>query len=180
MDSGKRGGFFSGRIARAVLTLNNFVILASSVIITALMAYFVRRGLRGRHNIYNLVIGVITLFFYLIAMVLPFIKSYRGYMVPLNWVLSYLWLTSLIFTSQDWSGGRCLPLWCGRKHTVQAFYIIGFVFLLSNTILETLMWATHRRNRVAGDHEKDRPLTTTTGGATTVPTDGQQTTTAAV
>lgn len=43
------------------------------------------------------------------------------------------------------------------------------VFLLANTILEALMWATHRRRSVVGSHEgeKDRPLATTgtTAGA---------------
>jgi hypothetical protein len=68
---------------------------------------------------------VITLFFYLFAIVLPALKSYRGYMLPLNLALAYLWLTSLIFTSQDWSGGRCGGYYCALKHTVQAFYIIG-------------------------------------------------------
>jgi hypothetical protein len=80
---------------------------------------------------------VITLFFYLFAMVLPAIKSYHGYMLPLNLALSYLWLTSLIFSSQDWSGDRCrysvyvypgrtgVNHRCGLKHTVQAFNIIG-------------------------------------------------------
>ncbi|KAK4097742.1 hypothetical protein N658DRAFT_387406, partial [Parathielavia hyrcaniae] len=164
--------FFSGRIARAILGLNNFVILASSVIITAIMAYFVARGLRGTIPIYLLVIGVITLFFYLFAMVLPVLKSYRGYMLPLNLALTYLWLTGLIFTSLYWSMDRCQPLWCGRKHAVQAFYIIGFVFLLANTILEAMMWATHRRNRVAGDREKNQPLTAAPAGTTTAPANG--------
>lgn len=64
-------------------------------------------------------------------MFLPVIKSYRGYMLPLNLILSYLWLTSLIFSAHDYSGRRCIfhspPLLnrCRLKHTVQAFQIIG-------------------------------------------------------
>ena len=68
-------------------------------------------------------------------MFLPALKAYRGYLLPLNMALSYLWLTSLIFSSQDYSGRRCYynspPLvnHCGLKHTVQAFSIIGlYVF----------------------------------------------------
>jgi hypothetical protein len=45
------------------------------------------------------------------------------------------------------------------------------VFLLFNTVLEALMWASHKRDRAGGDPEKDRPLTTTTG-TTTGPTEG--------
>jgi hypothetical protein len=177
-----RGGFFSGRIARALLGLNSFIILASSAIITGILSYFRHWGYRGTHLVYSLVIAVLTLFTYLIAMVLPALKSYRGYLLPLNLALTYLWLTSLIFSSQDYSGNRCrffssvAVSRCGLKHTVQAFHIIGFAFLLFNTILEALMWASHRRSQRAGvaDPEKDRPLTTTTGNTTTGPTNGDR------
>ncbi len=69
-------------------------------------------------------------------MVVPAIKSYHGYMLPLTLALSYLWLTSLIFTSQDYSGGRCRGGYyeysrCSLKHTVQAFEIIGLYVPLS-------------------------------------------------
>ncbi|AEO55732.1 hypothetical protein MYCTH_2116433 [Thermothelomyces thermophilus ATCC 42464] len=169
---------FSGRTARSLLGLNNFMILSSSAILTGILSYFLHRGLRLTHLIYNEVIAVITLFFYLFAVVLPVLKAYRGYMLPLNLILTYLWLTSLIFSSQDYSGGRCrwnaLFSRCGLKHAVQAFFIIGFCFLLFNTILEALMWANHWRSREggAGDPEKDRPLATTTGANTAGETGG--------
>lgn len=52
-----RGGFFSGRIARTLLGINNFIILASSVIITGVLSYFLRHwGYRGTHLVYNEVI----------------------------------------------------------------------------------------------------------------------------
>lgn len=99
-------------------------------------------------------------------MFLPALKAYRGYLLPLNLALSYLWLTSVIFSSQDYSGHRCYynspPLVnrCGLKHTVQAFNIIGFVTLLENSITEGLMWARHRGSwPLGGGVEKDRPLT---------------------
>lgn len=137
-------------------------------------------------------------------MVLPAVKSYHGYMLPLNLALSYLWLTSLIFSSQDWSGGRCrytpyalrtgIRNHCSLKHTVQAFNIIGLYvplpnvlysafdmvssYLFFNTILEALMWASHRRERVGTtDPEKDRPLTTTTATTTAGTANGGATTT---
>ncbi|KAH6843492.1 hypothetical protein B0I37DRAFT_408316 [Chaetomium sp. MPI-CAGE-AT-0009] len=172
-----REGFFSSRIARGLLGANNIIILACSIINTGILAYFINWNYRGTHLIYNQVIkAALTVFFYLIAIVLPALKSYRGYMLPLNLALTYLWLTSLIFTTEEYSGNRCRPRRCGLKHAVQAFYIIGFVFLLFNTILEALMWASHWRNRQAGvaDAEKDRPLTTTTGNTTTGATNGDR------
>lgn len=82
--------------------------------------------------------AVITLFLYLFAIALPAIKRYRGYMLPLSLALTYLWLTSLIFSSQDYAGGRCSFFSppgvgrCGLKHTVQAFFIIGLWVELGN------------------------------------------------
>ncbi|KAK0628773.1 hypothetical protein B0T17DRAFT_166612 [Bombardia bombarda] len=155
MDTVKN--FKDQRIHRSLLGANNFIILASSAIITGILSYFIRhyRG-RGTHLIYQEVIAVLTLFIYLFAMFLPALKSYRGYLLPLNLVLSYLWLTSLIFSSQDYSGRRCYyhsPAYvnrCGLKHTVQAFNIIGFSMLLFNTIIEALMWAGSRGTRLRG------------------------------
>jgi len=163
-----RRGFFNGRVPRILLGLNNFIILASSIILTGILSYFLHWGYRGTHVTYNEVIAVVTLFLYLFAMVFPAIKRYHGYMLPLNLVLSYLWLTSLIFTSQDYSGGRCRRSYyytrsnrCSLKHTVQAFEIIGFSFLFFNVVLEALMWASHHRTRVSTDTEKAPALTTT-------------------
>ena len=69
--------------------------------------------------------AVVTLFIFLVAVFLPVVKTYHGYMLPLTLVLSYLWLTSLIFAALDYSGGRCRPYHCRLKHTVEAFQIIG-------------------------------------------------------
>jgi ubiquinone biosynthesis protein Coq4 len=54
MDTGR--GFFKGRIARALLGLSNFIVLASSIINTAIMAYFIHWNYRRTHDIYNIVI----------------------------------------------------------------------------------------------------------------------------
>lgn len=51
-----RGGFFNGRIARILLGVNNFVILASSIIITAIVSYFIHWGYRRTHVVYEEVI----------------------------------------------------------------------------------------------------------------------------
>ena len=115
-----------------------------------------RRNRRGLMRVK----AVVTLFLYLFAMVFPAIKRYHGYMLPLNLVLSYLWLTSLIFTSQDYSGGRCGRSYyytrsnhCSLKHAVQAFEIIGLCvlshglyqhLLLSDTTKQLISLFQHR------------------------------------
>ncbi|KAK3315737.1 hypothetical protein B0H66DRAFT_624389 [Apodospora peruviana] len=183
MDSTKR--FLDNRISRSFLGLNNFLILGSSAILTGILSHFIHRyHARGTHMVYQEVIAVLTMFLYLFALFLPALKSYRGYLLPLNLILSYLWLTSLIFSSQDWSGRRCQyngpglyttarPGFltrhsCGLKHTVQAFNIIGFSMLFLNMFIEAMMWASHRRqNQIDNGTEKDRTLPTTTTTTTT-------------
>lgn len=74
--------------------------------------------------------ATITLAVSIVAMVLPFIHRYKGYLLPFNLIMSYLWLTSFIFSTQDWAGGRC-PLNgpgsgdCGLKKTVIAFNFLA-------------------------------------------------------
>ncbi|KAK4666401.1 hypothetical protein QC763_404200 [Podospora pseudopauciseta] len=168
MDTTNTKRFFDNPIIRTFLGLHNFLVLASSTILTGILSYFLHHyRYRNTHLVYQEVIAVVTLFLYLFATFLPAFKFYRGYMLPLNLLLSYFWLTSLIFSSQDYAGNRCLynsPPFvnrCRLKHTIQAFWIIGFSYLFLNAILEALMWAGSRTNRLlhGGDIEKDRPLT---------------------
>jgi hypothetical protein len=74
--------------------------------------------------------AVFTIPIYLIAMVSPVFSSYEGYFLPVNFIFSYLWLTSFIFSADDWSGQLCrrAPLEfsrCALKRTVEAFNFIG-------------------------------------------------------
>ncbi|KAK1775115.1 hypothetical protein QBC45DRAFT_336074 [Copromyces sp. CBS 386.78] len=132
MDSGKRATDTAQRLLRTWLSLNNALILASSAIITGILAHFIRRyHERGTHVIFQEVIAVVTLFLYLFAMFAPALKGYRGYLLPLNLALSYLWLTNLIFSSQDYSGHRC-------------HYHSPATSLLSSVVAEAIMWYRSR------------------------------------
>ncbi|KAK3901820.1 hypothetical protein C8A05DRAFT_44614 [Staphylotrichum tortipilum] len=167
--------FFNGRVPRALLGINSFVILASSIVLTGILSYLVHWHYRGTHVIYQEVIAVVTLFIFLVAVFLPVVKAYHGYMLPLTLVLSYLWLTSLIFSALDYSGSRCQPYHCRLKHTVEAFQIIGFVFLFFNTILEALVWGSHGNDGPRrGDLEKAPAIVTETVGTTPAAADGER------
>ncbi|KAM4066127.1 membrane-associating domain-containing protein [Hirsutella rhossiliensis] len=139
---------------RMVILGNHFMVFLSSLIVMALASYFIHRdSYRGTHIIFQEVIATITLAIYLFGMVLPLIDSYGGYLMPLNLILSYLWLTSFIFSAQDWSRGRCYytaPLLgnCGKKHTMEAFNFLGLFFLICNTLAEAMLWRSHRSDNV--------------------------------
>ncbi|GJN86933.1 hypothetical protein PLIIFM63780_010515 [Purpureocillium lilacinum] len=116
---------------RSLATANHFMVFASSVIVTGIISHFLKvDSFRNAHIIYQEVIATITLAVSIVAMVLPFIHRYKGYLLPFNLIVSYLWLTSFIFSTQDWAGGRC-PLNgpgsgdCGLKKTVIAFNFLA-------------------------------------------------------
>jgi hypothetical protein len=76
--------------------------------------------------------GAIDAFFYLPALVVPLLKSYKGYLAPLSWILSYLWLAAFIFATLDYTGGRCpshspdyLIGKCALKKTLTAFCFLA-------------------------------------------------------
>ncbi|EQL03422.1 hypothetical protein G6O67_004199 [Ophiocordyceps sinensis] len=141
-------------ILRGLATGSHFMIFASAAIVTGLISHFLHQtDFRNAHLVYEEVIATTTLAFYMIAQALPFIKSYRGYLLPLNLIFSYLWLTSFIFTAQDWSMNRCLttapqfPSQCGKRHAVEAFTFLAFIFLVFNVIIEGLLWSSHSREK---------------------------------
>jgi hypothetical protein len=75
--------------------------------------------------------AAIDSFLYLPALVLPAMKSYKGYLAPLAWIFSYLWLTAFIFAAQDYEYGDCalrspfLVNKCSLKRTLEAFAFIA-------------------------------------------------------
>jgi hypothetical protein len=68
---------------------------------------------------------------YLPALALPAAKWYKGYLAPVAWVFSYLWLTAFIFAAQDYNFHNCVansPSFvnkCALKKTLEAFAFIA-------------------------------------------------------
>ena len=74
--------------------------------------------------------ATITLAVSVVALALPLLGRYKGQLLPFNLVMSYLWLVSFVFSTQDWAGGRC-PMngptsgECGLKKTVISFNFLA-------------------------------------------------------
>ncbi|KJZ78744.1 hypothetical protein HIM_02135 [Hirsutella minnesotensis 3608] len=140
---------------RALVMFNHLMVFISAAIVTGLVSYFLARNpYRDAHIIFQEVVAVVTLFFWMFGMFLPLMERYRGYMMPLSLVMSYLWLTSFIFSAQDWSGNRCwynTPWFgnCRRKHTVEAFNFIALFFLLCNIVAEAFLLRRSRADHIA-------------------------------
>ncbi|KAH6611488.1 hypothetical protein Trco_001508 [Trichoderma cornu-damae] len=146
---------------RYIAFVNHIMILISATIVTGLVSWFLHKyKYRGVDIVYQEVIATITLGFWLVGSVLPLIGRYRGYLAPLNLVFSYLWLTSFIFSSQDWSSGKCSYGrpglgHCSRKHAIDAFNFLGFFFLLCNTIVESILLRAEHAAPAAASHNKE-------------------------
>ncbi|KAM3504400.1 hypothetical protein MY11210_008369 [Beauveria gryllotalpidicola] len=148
---------------------NHVLVWASSAIVTGILSYFLNKFPRAhnKHIIYEEVIATVTLGLWTFGMILPLINRYGGHLWPVNLVFSYLWLTSFIFSAQDWARGNC-PRYiygfgrCRLKRAVIAFNFIAFFFLLCNALVEGWFYYKHRTERVGTPTSggRERPDTT--------------------
>ncbi|OAA35901.1 MARVEL-like domain protein [Cordyceps fumosorosea ARSEF 2679] len=155
---------------RVLAFVNHLIVWVSSLIVTGILSYFLSKYSlsNNTHVIYEEVIAVITLAFWIPAMVLPIVGKYGGHLWPFNLIFSYLWLTAFIFSAQDWSRGRCtfsdFFSRCGLKRTVIAFNFFAFFFLFCNVVVENRLYYRHRNEGVTAPmtgHRK-RPETAET------------------
>ncbi|KAG5919384.1 hypothetical protein E4U53_003998 [Claviceps sorghi] len=131
--------------------INHLLVWISAIIVTGILSWIISvepfgssYGNRTR-ILYEECIAVITLALWTVGMFLPLIGRYRGHMWPINLIFSYLWLTSYIFSAQDWAGGRCHyvgPVFgrCGRKRAVMVFNFLAFFFLMVNVFVEEVLF----------------------------------------
>ncbi|OTA68060.1 hypothetical protein K449DRAFT_388834 [Hypoxylon sp. EC38] len=122
----------AGRFALPPFLLaSNILIWISAVIVMGIVSYFISLNDRyvSSHLIYEEVISVLTVAFFLISFILG---TYPGYILLFNIIFSYLWLVSVVFTAADWSSEYAGAL----SHTVEAFSFIAFFFLLFNVLYD--------------------------------------------
>ncbi|OQE47330.1 hypothetical protein PENCOP_c001G07562 [Penicillium coprophilum] len=143
----------SPTIARPLQLITRFLQWSSAVIVMGLTSYFIHRGPRGQHTIYQEVISTISVVFFLPAFVSPFFPSSLSRLVlAIDVVFSYLWLTAFIFAAQDYDRGNCreaIPagLDCKRKNANEAFIFLAFIFTFFGMILEVVaLWYYRNEN----------------------------------
>lgn len=134
----------------------------------SIAAYFIANYPHNTHLRYWISIAAIDVALYLPALFLPAVKSYKGYLAPLAWIFSYLWLTAFIFASQDYSAGDCVmnsPSFvnkCNLKYTLQAFSFLAFLTNLVGTLLEARLWDVQRFKGARTSHVDKHAAGTTT------------------
>ncbi|KAH7119099.1 hypothetical protein B0J11DRAFT_536033 [Dendryphion nanum] len=131
----------SPAVFKVLLSGSHLLAWLSSAIVTGITAYFLNNYAHDLHLIYEICISAIFLAFWIPSFVLPFFGTYRAYYLPLNFVFSYLWLTSFIFSAQDYNTSSC---WanspatghCTLKLTNEAFIFLAFFFTLVAFIVD--------------------------------------------
>ncbi|OAA60813.1 MARVEL-like domain protein [Cordyceps fumosorosea ARSEF 2679] len=155
---------------------NHFMVWVSAVIVMGIVSYFLSKfgalANRRTHIVYQETIAVLTVAIWTVGMLLPLVGRYGGHMWPVNLIFSYLWLTSFIFSAQDWARQRCYYSdffgKCSLKKTVIAFNFFAFFFLLINALVEAYMYRSHRAEREGTGtlHHAKRPGTAETAETT--------------
>jgi hypothetical protein len=139
---------------KLLLVGSHFMQWASAVIVMGITSYYIAKFSDGQHLKYEEIISTMVTAFYLPSFVVPFLKSYRSYYLPLDFIFSYLWLTAFIFEAQDYNEKPCSAFAppgatdCGLKHASESFVFLAFFFTLTSLILEGASWG----NRQAADH----------------------------
>jgi len=164
----------SNRAHRPAILANHGLHWISSVIVLGISAYFIANYGHNTHLIYWITLASIDALVYLPALFLPLVGAYKGFMAPLAWVFSYLWLTAFIFASQDYNfGGTCArsPAGvnkCGLKKTLEAFAFIAFITNILGQVLEGWLWAMQPFKNHGATHA-EKPVGSTSTGATAAP-----------
>jgi hypothetical protein len=82
----------SDRILRLILTGNQWMQWISAVIVMSLSAYFINKFTAGQHLKYEIIISAINVAFFIPGLILPLFSSYKGYLLPLSFIFSYLYV----------------------------------------------------------------------------------------
>ncbi|KAL3448324.1 membrane-associating domain-containing protein [Aspergillus insuetus] len=169
----------SQALTRPVMLFVRALQWASAVIVMGITSYFISKGPRGQHIIYQEVIAVLSVVFFLPAFVSPFMPRVLGRPVFLiDVIFSYLWLTAFIFAAQDYNQNNCFfrspPFMrCSRKRANEAFIFLAFIFTFFGMLMELFSIWSYRRENASPVVEKHgahpAPAPPHDGPATAVP-----------
>ncbi|PKY05739.1 hypothetical protein P168DRAFT_326065 [Aspergillus campestris IBT 28561] len=127
---------------------------SSAAIVLGLTSYYIHKGPRGLLLKYTEVIATMSIVFFLPAFVSPFMPNRLSkYVLLIDVVFSYLWLTAFIFAAQDYNRDDCFlnappHHSCAKKKANESFIFLTFIFTFFAMFLEVLnLWADRRENR---------------------------------
>ncbi|EAW13697.1 MARVEL domain-containing protein [Aspergillus clavatus NRRL 1] len=148
---------------RPVALFLRFMQWSSAVIVMGITSYFIHKWPKGQHTIYWEVISTLSVAFFLPAFASPFLPhKLSRFVLPIDIIFSYLWLTAFIFAAQDYNWHNCAfnappGASCSLKKANEAFIFLTFIFTLLAIHFEVLnLWA-QRRETTPYDDKHDSP-----------------------
>ncbi|OQD75754.1 hypothetical protein PENDEC_c006G05083 [Penicillium decumbens] len=146
---------FSTAIFRPLQLTSRAIQWCSAVIVMGLTSWFISKGPLGQNIIYQEVIAVLSVVFFLPAFISPFIPTVLSkFVFIIDVIFSYLWLTAFIFAAQDYNWHLCYfhsptTIPCGRKYANEAFMFLAFIFTFFGIFLEAAaVWAYSREDHM--------------------------------
>lgn len=138
----------SSSLVRPLQLANRAMQWISAVIVMSITSYFINRNPHGEHIIYQEVISTMSVAFFLLGFISPFLpKVLSKIVLGLDIIFSYLWLTAFIFAAQDYNWHNCYAnappnIGCSRKKANEAFIFLAFFFTFTAIFLEIAgLWA---------------------------------------
>ncbi|KAJ5667728.1 uncharacterized protein N7477_006298 [Penicillium maclennaniae] len=159
---------YSTAISRPLQLATRTIQWCSAVIVMGLTSYFISKGPTGQHLIYQEVIAVLSVVFFLPAFVSPFLPTALSkFVLAIDVIFSYLWLTAFIFAAQDYNWHLCYfhsrPGYPAAERSMTITTLINrltplefSIFTFFGVFLElAALWAYRKANHaVAPVHEK--------------------------
>ncbi|KAF7713963.1 Uncharacterized protein PECH_000750 [Penicillium ucsense] len=153
------------KTSRPLQLFTRFMQWTSAVIVMGITSYFIHRGPHSTHLIYQEVIAVLSVVFFLPAFASPFVpNSLSKFVLAIDIVFSYLWLTAFIFAAEDYNRKACYVnsppgFSCNKKYANEAFIFLAFIFTFFGMFLKVAgLWAYRkersRATRAGIAHEK--------------------------
>ncbi|KAF7176305.1 hypothetical protein CNMCM7691_002230 [Aspergillus felis] len=162
---------FSSAVARPLQLITRVLQWSSAVVVMGITSYFIHLGPRGEHLIYQEVISTLSVAFFLPAFVSPFMPTALSkFVLAIDIIFSYLWLTAFIFAAQDYNEEDCYfnaPPFvdCSKKKANESFIFLAFFFTFVGMFLEIASLSAYRRENVPVREKTGpgaAPATTTT------------------
>ncbi|RLL95152.1 hypothetical protein CFD26_103043 [Aspergillus turcosus] len=142
---------FTTSVSRPLQLITRVLQWSSAVIVMGITSYFIHVGPRGQHLIYQEVIACLSVAFFLPAFISPFMPTFLSkFVLAIDVIFSYLWLTAFIFAAQDYNEQNCYLhappfLDCSKKKANEAFIFLAFFFTFAGMFLEVMSLSAYRR-----------------------------------
>ncbi|RHZ67124.1 MARVEL domain-containing protein [Aspergillus thermomutatus] len=156
----------STTVTRPIVLLTRFMQWSSAVIVMGITSYFIHNWPKGEHTIYWEVISTISVAFFLPGFVSPFIPNKLSmFVLPIDIIFSYLWLTAFVFAAQDYNWHDCAVnappgANCAIKKANESFIFLAFIFTFFAIGLEVVnLWAQRESTHSNGGHASTQPPT---------------------